>query len=81
MSPAFPYLTGVNPAATAPATAANVSQEDGEMAMGKIDDGDAAVDPPGAEEEEQFDDDADAREFVFPNLEQDIAPRETTMLA
>ena len=81
MAPPFPYLTGGDPTATASTTAADVSQEEGDIAMGAIN-GDDAVDvPTGADEEEQFDDDADAREFVFPNLEQDVAPGEPTTLA
>ena len=37
--------------------------------------------PPCADNEEQFDEDADAWEFVFPNLEQDMAAPVTTALA
>ena len=81
MPVSFPYLTDTNSTAAAPATAADVSQDVGVTAMEGIDGVDAAVDPPGAEEELQFDDDADAREFIFPNLEEDVAPLGADTLA
>lgn len=81
MAPSFPYLTGGDPAAAAPAMVADVSQEEGDVAMGAIDGGDAIDIPMGTDEEEQFDEDADAREFVFPNLEQDVAPADPITLA
>jgi hypothetical protein len=82
MTLAFPYLTGDNLAATEPTTAVDVSQEEGETELGTNDVGDvAAAEPLGADDEEQFDEDADAQEFVFPNLEQDVATREPLSLA
>ena len=67
----FPYLTGRALPDTAPAGAMrDVSQD---------------VEPPlrGAtpHETENFDDDADTQDFVFPNLEQDLAPETRASLA
>jgi hypothetical protein len=81
MSPSFPYLTGTDHAPGEPATAADVSQEEGKIARGELDGGGDVDKVPAAEYKEQFNDDADAREFVFPNLDQDVAPGETTTLA
>ena len=83
MSPTFPYLTGATPEAAATATArtADISQDEDVAAIDLGNGRSAADDPPGALDEEYFDDDADAREFVFPNLEQDVAPMATATLA
>jgi hypothetical protein len=81
MTLSFPYLNRGNAAAAATATAADVSQEDSDVAMGTVN-GDDAIDAAGGiYAEEQFDEEADAREFVFPNLEQDIEPVAPVTLA
>ncbi len=67
--------------AAVPAKPTDVSQDDGAIAMEGSDGINATVDPPSAEEDEQFDDNADACEFVFPNLEEAVAPLGAEMLA
>ena len=60
----FPYLSGRTPPTAAPtAVPRDVSQDE---------------EPPhhaeAAPEAERFDDNLNAQDFVFPNLEQDLAP-------
>jgi hypothetical protein len=81
MSPAFPYLTGATPDAAVMTRTANISQDNGVEALDMGDGRSSADVPPGAADKENFDDNADTREFVFPNLEQDVAAMATAMLA
>ena len=71
MDKLFPYLSGrTTPTAAPTAASRDVSQEEAPPHHGEA-----------APDAEQFDDDRDTHDFVFPNLEQDLAPETRATLA
>jgi hypothetical protein len=79
MNTPFPYLNSPCADPPAPGDGRDVTQDEGDIVTR-----DDAVNTAGAgglEEEEHFDEDAEASEWILPNLEQDVAMLATTELA
>lgn len=79
MSAPFSYLNGPRGDPPAPGDGRDVTQDEGDIVI--RDDTVNAAWAGGLEEEEHFDEDAEAGEYIFPNLEQDVATLATTELA
>jgi hypothetical protein len=80
MNQTFSYLTGTNEDMPERATAPDVSHEEEDIVRDNPG-GSSTANTLNCDENEQVDNDDDAREYLFPQLEQDLAPKAVSEFA